>query len=64
MLDEQRKRLLNRIETCKNEVKLAEIRVKSHAEDLRFWKHELVAAQGELHGMQLQLNLRCSGCGE
>lgn len=64
MLDEQKKRLKNRIETCMNEINLAIIRIKSDNKDLQFWKHELLAAQADYHGMQLELNLRCSGCGD
>lgn len=64
MLEGQKTRLKNRIETCTNEVRLAKIRLKREIEDLRFWKNELFAAHAELHGMQLELNLRCSSCGD
>ncbi|WNK14946.1 MAG: hypothetical protein [Microvirus sp.] len=64
MLDAQKTRLRNRIETCENELKLAKIRTKSNIEDIRFWKNEKFAALAELHGMQLELNLRCSTCGD
>jgi len=64
VLDAQKTKLKNRIETCENEVKLAQIRLKREAEDVRFWKNELFAAHAELSGMQLELNLRCSSCGD
>lgn len=64
MLDAQKIRLKNRIDVCENEIKLAKIRTKSDIRDLKFWKNELFAAKAELHGMQLELNLRCSSCGD
>jgi len=64
VLEQQKTRLRNRIDTCENELKLAKIRVKSDIRDLSFWKNELFAAKAELHGMQLELNLRCSSCGD
>lgn len=64
MLDEQKTRLKNRILTCQNEIKWANIRLKSDLADIKFWRHELNAVQAELHGMQLELNLRCSSCGD
>lgn len=64
MLEAQKTRLLNRILTCENEIRLAKIRMKSDAQDLGFWNNELMAAKAELHGMQLELNLRCSSCGD
>ncbi|QXP08251.1 MAG: hypothetical protein [Arizlama microvirus] len=64
MLDEQKARLSNRIITCENEVKLAKIRLRSNAQDLKFWTNELNAARYELNGMQMELNLRCSSCGD
>lgn len=64
VLDAQKTRLRNRIETCENEIKLAKIRLKSDGQDLKFWENELFAAKAELHGMQLELNLRCSSCGD
>lgn len=64
MTDEQKKRLQNRVVTCQNEIALASRRLSADGADLKFWKNELSAAQAELIGMQLVLNLRCSGCGE
>lgn len=64
MLESQKTRLSNRILTCENEIKLACMRMKSDADDLKFWKNELFCAKAELHGMQLELNLRCSSCGD
>jgi len=64
MLDEQKARLANRIVLCQNEYKMAKIRLRSNAQDLKFWKNEELAAQYELNGMQLELNLRCSTCGD
>jgi len=64
MLEAQKIRLKNRIDTCQNEIKLAKIRTKSDLQDLKFWKNELFAATAELHGMQLELNFRCSSCGD
>jgi len=64
VLEAQKIRLKNRIDTCENELKLAKIRTKSDLQDLKFWKNELFAAKAELHGMQLELNLRCSSCGD
>ncbi|QXP08459.1 MAG: hypothetical protein [Arizlama microvirus] len=64
MLEAQKIRLSNRIETCLNEVKLAKIRLKSDIRDVKFWQNELFCAKAELHGMQLELNLRCSSCGD
>ncbi|QXP08185.1 MAG: hypothetical protein [Arizlama microvirus] len=64
MLDEQKARLSNRITLCQNEYKMAKIRLRSNAQDLKFWKNEEMAAQYELNGMQMELNLRCSSCGD
>lgn len=64
MLEAQKIRLSNRIETCLNEIKLAKIRLKREIADVKFWQNELFAAKAELHGMQLELNLRCSSCGD
>ncbi|QXP08431.1 MAG: hypothetical protein [Arizlama microvirus] len=64
MLEEQKARLANRIITCENEYKMAKIRLRSNAQDLKFWKNEKLAAQYELNGMQMELNLRCSSCGD
>jgi hypothetical protein len=63
MLDAQKARLTNRIQTCENEIKLAKVRLRSNGQDLKFWTNELNAARYELHGMQMELNLRCSPCG-
>ncbi|QXP08125.1 MAG: hypothetical protein [Arizlama microvirus] len=64
MLDEQKARLSNRILTCENELKLAKIRLRSNWQDRNFWNNELNAAKNELYGMQMELNLRCSTCGD
>lgn len=64
VLEAQKTRLKNRIESCQNEIKLAKIRLKREVDDVRFWKNELFAAHAELNGMQLELNLRCSSCGD
>jgi len=64
MLDEQKARLANRIVLCQNEQKMAKIRLRSNSQDLKFWKNEELAAQYELNGMQMELNLRCSTCGD
>ncbi|QXP08269.1 MAG: hypothetical protein [Arizlama microvirus] len=64
MLEEQKARLKNRILLCENEQKLAKIRLRSNCQDLKFWKNEKNAAQYELAGMQMELNLRCSSCGD
>lgn len=61
-----RVQLSNRIETCKNEIELAIRRVKADQHDLSFWKHELLAAEAELHGVkQHQFNFQsCPTCGD
>ncbi|WNK14897.1 MAG: hypothetical protein [Microvirus sp.] len=64
MLDEQKARLSNRIRTCENEYQMAKLRLRSIAQDLKFWRNEKDAAQYELNGMQMELNLRCSSCGD
>nr|QJB18998.1 MAG: hypothetical protein [Microvirus sp.] len=56
----QKVRLLNRLETCKNEVKLAKIRLKREIKDLRFWKNEENAANLEINGFY-QYELRMAG---
>lgn len=64
MLDEQKARLANRIVLCENEINLAKIRLRSNGQDLKFWTNERNAARYELNGMQMELNLRCSTCGD
>lgn len=64
LLEAQKIRLKNRIDTCEKEIKIASSRCAEYGEDLRWWKNELAAAKAELHGMQLELNLRCSTCGD
>lgn len=64
MLEAQKTRLRNRIETCENEIKHSRRRALEYLADNKFWKNELFAAKAELHGMQLELNLRCSTCGD
>ena len=57
-MTDQRTRLSNRILTCQDELKLAEIRLKSNLADRKFWLNELMAAEAEFHGFkQGDLNL-------
>nr|WAE43784.1 MAG: hypothetical protein [Microviridae sp.] len=64
MTDEQKKRLEIRVVTCRNEIEDAQSALARAGHNLKFWKNELSAAQAELIGMQLSLNLRCSTCGD
>lgn len=56
----QKIRLLNRLETCKNELKLAKIRLKREIQDVRFWKNEETACSAEINGFY-QGELRFAG---
>jgi len=64
MTDEQKLRLKNRIETCEKQIHASNKRLAASGHDLKFWKNEKSAAEAELIGMQLALNLRCSTCGD
>lgn len=60
MEKDQKKRLTNRLETCKNEVRLAKIRLKREIADVRFWQNEEAACSAELNGFY-QYELRGLG---
>ncbi|QXP08244.1 MAG: hypothetical protein [Arizlama microvirus] len=64
MTDEQRLRLSNRVTLCEREIAGINHLLGQCGEKLKFWKNEKAAAQAELIGMQLALNLRCSTCGD
>lgn len=46
----QKVRLVNCLETCKNEVRLAKIRLKREINDVRFWENEEAACRAEIEG--------------
>lgn len=64
MTDEQRVRLKNRITNCETQIEALNHLLNEAGAKLKFWKNERSAAQSELIGMQLALNLRCSTCGD
>jgi len=64
MTDEQRLRLSNRVALCEREIEGINHLLVQCGAKLKFWKNERSAAQAELIGMQLALNLRCSTCGD
>jgi len=64
MTSEQKLRLQNRVSLCNEQIAELNKLFGVHGANLKFWKNELSAAQAELIGMQLALNLRCSTCGE
>lgn len=63
MTSEQKQRLQNRVNLCNEQIAEITKILGNHGANLKFWKNELSAAQSELIGMQLALNLRCSECG-
>jgi len=64
MTSEQKLRLQKRVSLCHQQIDEIEKALGRHGTNLKFWKNELSAAQSELIGMQLALNLRCSTCGD
>jgi len=64
MTSEQKLRLQNRLTLCEREIAGLNDLLSQCGAKLKFWKNEKSAAQAELIGMQLALNLRCSTCGD
>jgi hypothetical protein len=64
MTSEQKMRLQNRVNLCNEQIAESNKLLGHHGQNLKFWKNELSAAQSELIGIQLALNLRCSTCGD
>ncbi|QXP08577.1 MAG: hypothetical protein [Arizlama microvirus] len=64
MTSEQKLRLQNRVNLCNEQIAEINKLQSAHGANLKFWKNELSAAQSELIGMQLALNLRCLTCGD